>query len=131
MKNRIGLVIQASDISTSVMAIAETLITGLVPKRLTSLLVNTSGSSEPRPANPMMAPHCAKFTPIWSINSGMRGRVVIAANPCVKKITKSANLALFSRFGSRRFGTVLLLGHFDQQRLLGAKCRGTESKASK
>jgi hypothetical protein len=61
----------------------------------------------------------------------MRGRVVIAANPCVKKITKSANFALFNRFGSRRFGNGLVLGHFDQQRLLGAKCRGAESEASK
>ena len=117
--------------STNVIAMAETLMTGLVPNRLTSLLVNTSGSSEPRPAKPMMAPHCAKFTPIWSINSGIRGKVVIAANPCVKKITKSANFALFSRFGSKRLGNGLVLGHFDQQRLLGAKCRGTQSETSK
>ena len=127
MKNRIGLVIQASDMRTRLMAIAEILITGLVPNRLTSLLVNTSGSSEPSPANPMIAPHSAKFTPIWSINSGMRGRVVIAANACVKKMTKSASFALFSRFWSRWFGTFLLLGHFDEQRLLGAKSRGTKS----
>ncbi len=69
----------------------EYLIIGVVPKRITSLLVKMRGTRDPAPLKPMIAPHSSLETSRFSMNSGIRGNQERVAKPWVKKVTIRAN----------------------------------------
>jgi hypothetical protein len=69
----------------------EYLMIGVVPNRITSLLVKIRGTRDPAPLKPMMAPHSSLDTARFSMNSGIRGIQDRVAKPWVKKVTIRAN----------------------------------------